>query len=127
MTKFDAKDPCKPKYQLLINKPKSVGFKHCNNSKASTEYSNDMDDIYKYIDKYNPNKEHKILIVSDDMIADMIWYKKFNIIVIELFIRGRKLNISVVFITKSCFDVPKKIKINSTHCFIVKIPSKKER
>ena len=61
-----------------------------------------MDDIYKSIKKYSPNKKRKILIVFDDMIADMLSNKKLNPIVTELFIRGRKLNISLVFITQCC-------------------------
>ena len=74
-----------------------------------------MQDVYKNIDEYNVNKENKILIVLDDMIADMINNKKLNSIVTELFIRGRKLNISLVFITQSYFKVPKDIRLNTTH------------
>ena len=85
-----------------------------------------MDDIYKNIEEYNPTKNCKKLIVSDDMIADMFGNKKLNSIVTELFIRGRKLNISLVFITQSYFAVPKNIKLNSTHYFIIKIPNKQE-
>ena len=86
------------------------------------EYSNDMEDVYKNIENYNPGKKCKILIVFDDMIADMIINKKHN----ELFIRGRKLNISIVFITQSYFKVPKDVRLNSTHFFIMKIPNKRE-
>ena len=64
-----------------------------------------MPDVYKNIDEYNPDKE-KILIVLDDMITDTIHNKNLDSIVTELFIRGRKLNISVVFITQSYFKVP---------------------
>ena len=85
-----------------------------------------MHDVYKNIDHYNPDKENKILIVFDDMIADMINNKKLNSIVTELFIRGRKLNISLVFITQSYFKVPKDVRLNTTHFFIMKIPNKKE-
>ena len=85
-----------------------------------------MRDVYKNIDDYNPDKENKILIVFDDMIADMINNKKLNSIVTELFIRGRKLNISLVFITQSYFKVPKDVRLNSTHFFILKIPNKGE-
>ena len=85
-----------------------------------------MDDIYKNIEDYNPNKKRKILIVFDDMITDMLSNKKFNPIVTELFIRGRKLNIFLVFITQSCFAVPKNIKLNSTHYLVMKVPNKKE-
>ena len=82
--------------------------------------------VYKNIDEYNPGKKCKILIVFDDMIADMINNKKFNSIVTELFIRGRNLNISHVFITQSYFKVPKNVRLNCTHFFIIKIPNKKE-
>ena len=85
-----------------------------------------MDDIYKNIEEYNPNKKQETLIVFDDMIADMLSNKKLNPIVTELFIRGRKLNISLVFITQSYFAVPKNIRLNSTHYFIMKIPNKQE-
>ena len=84
-----------------------------------------MHDVYKNINDYNPNKENKILIVFDDMIADMINNKKLNPIVSELFIRGRKINISIVFITQSYFKVPKDVRLNSTHFFIMKIQDKK--
>ena len=85
-----------------------------------------MHDVYKNIDDYNPDKENKILIVFDDMIADMIHNTKLNSIVTELFIRGRKLNISLVFITQSYFKVPKDVRLNTTHFFIMKIPNKRE-
>ena len=95
-----AKDPYESKYQLLINKREGAGLKRFNDPKAFIEYSNDMQDVYKNIDEYNPDKENKILIVFDDMIADMINNKKLNSIVTEFFIRGRKLSISIVFITQ---------------------------
>ena len=66
-----------------------------------------MHDVYKNIDEYNPNKENKILIVFDDMIADMINNRRLDSIVTELFIRERRLNFSLVFITQSYFKVPK--------------------
>ena len=121
-----AKDPYEDKYQYLINKRESVGLKHFNDPKAFIEYSNDMHDVYKNINNYNPNKEKKILIVFDDMIADMISNKKLNSIVTELFIRCRKLNISLVFISRSYFKVPKDVRNNSTHVFIMMIPNKRE-
>ena len=93
------KDPYEAKYQYLINKREGVDINHFNNPKAFIEYSNDMHDLYKNIDEYNPDKENKILIAFEDMIADMIHNKKLNSIVTELFIRGKKLNISLVFIT----------------------------
>ena len=83
------------------------------------EYSNDMQDVYKNIDNYNPDKKRKVLIAFDDMIADMTNNKKINPIVTELFIRGRKLNISFVSITESYFKVPEDARLNSIHIFIV--------
>ena len=85
-----------------------------------------MHDVYKNINDYNHDKENKILIIFDDMIVDMINNKKLNSIVTELFIRGRKLNISLVFITQSYFKVPKDVRLNTTHFFIMKIPNKRE-
>ena len=90
------------------------------------EYSNDMQDVYKNIEDYNTIKKRKVLITFDDMIADMINNNKLNPIATELFIRGRKLNIYIVFITQSYFKVPKDVRLNSTHFFIMKIPNKRE-
>ena len=81
--------------------------------------------VYKNIDEYNPYKENKILIVFD-MIADMIHNKKLNSIVTKLFMRGRKINISLVSITQSYFKVPKDVRLNTSHFFIAKIPNKRE-
>ena len=117
-----AKDLYEPKYQFLINQRESIGLKHCNDPKAFIEYSNDMCDVYENTDDYNLDKENKILIVFDDMIVDMINNKKLNSIVI----RGRKLDISLVFITQSYFKVPKDVRLNTTHFFIMKIPNKRE-
>ena len=86
------------------------------------EYSNDMQDVYKNIEDYNPIKK----LIFDDMIADMINNNKLNPTVTELFIRGRKLNISIVFITESYLKVPKDVRLNSTYFFIMKIPNKRE-
>ena len=85
-----------------------------------------MHDVYKNNDDYNPGKKHKVLVIFDHMIADMINNKKLNPIVTELFFRGRKLNISIVFIMQSYFKVPKDVRLNSTHFFTVKIPNKRE-
>ena len=90
------------------------------------DYSNDMHDVYKNIDDCNSDKETKILIVFDGMIADMNHNKKLNSIVTELFIRGRKLNISLVFITQSYFKVPKDVRLNTSHFLIAKIPNNGE-
>ena len=121
-----AKDPYEAKYQYLINKREKVGLDHFKDPKAFMKYSNDMEDVYKNIENYNPAKKRKILIVFDDMIADMINDKKLNPLVIELFIRVRKRNISIVFITQSYFKVPKDVRLNSTYFFIMKIPNKRE-
>ena len=121
-----AKDLYEAKYQHLINIREKVGIGRHSDPRAYIEYSNNMHDVYKNIDDYNPDKENKILIVFDDMIADMIHNKKLNSIVTELFIRGRKLNISLVFITQSYFKVPKDVRLNTSHFFIAKIPNKRE-
>ena len=121
-----AKDPYEAKYQYLLNKREKVGLNHFDDPKAFMEYSNDTQDVYKNIEDYNPRKNLEVLIVFDDMIADMINNKKLNSIITELFIRGRKLNISIAFITQSYFKVPKNVTLNSTHFFIMKIPNKRE-
>ena len=120
------KDPYEDKYQFLVRRRENIAVKHFNDSKAFIEYSNDMRDVFENINDYNPDKENKILIVFDDMIADIINNKKLNSIVTQLFITGRKLNISLVFITQSYFKVPKDLRLNTTHFFIMKIPDKRE-
>ena len=110
----------------MINKREKVGLNNFNDPKAFLEYSNDMQDVYKNTEDYTPDKKRKVLIVFDDMIADMINNKKLNSVVTELFIRGRKLNISIAFITQSYFKVSKDVRLNYTHFFIMKIPNKRE-
>ena len=83
-----------------------------------------MQDVYKNVDECNPDKENKMLLVFDDVIADMINKKKLNSILTKLFIRGRKLNISLVFITQSYLKVPKDVRLNTSHFFIAKIPKR---
>ena len=121
-----AKDPYKTKYQFLITKRESTELNHFNDPKAFSEHSNDIQDVYKTIYEYSVDKKRKLFIFFDDVIADMINNKKLNSIITELFIRGRKLNISFVFITQSYFKVSKDAKLNSTHFFIMKIPNKRE-
>ena len=121
-----AKDLYEAKQQYLIDKRESVGIDHCNDPKAFIEYSNDKRDVYKNINDYNPDPENKILIVFDDIIADMIHNKKLDSINTKLFIKGRKLNISLVFITQSYFKVPKDVKLYTTHFFIAKIANRRE-
>ena len=108
-----AKDPYESKYQYFINKREKVVLDQFKDPKAFMEYSNDMEDVYKNIENYNPRKKCKILIVFDDRIADMINNKKLNPVVTGLFIRGRKL--SFVIITQSYFKVPKDVRLNTTH------------
>ena len=85
-----------------------------------------MDGVYENIDKYNPNRQRKILIVLDDMNADIMTNKKFKSIINELFIRCRKLNISLAFITQPYFSVPKDVRLNSTHYLIMKVNNQRE-
>ena len=100
------KDLSKPKYEYFIKNRKNSGIKHVNDDNAFIEYSNTMDDVYKNIDDYNPNRRRKILTTLDDMIADIMTNKKFQAIIKELFIRCKKINISLVFITQSYFSIP---------------------
>ena len=123
-----AKDPHEAKYQYTINIREKVGLDHLDHfddPKAFIEYSNNMHNVYKNIDEYIPDKECEILIGFDDIIADMINNKKLNSIVTELFIIGRKLNISLAIITQSYFKVPKDARLNTTHIFITKIPNER--
>ena len=85
-----------------------------------------MNDVYKNINDYNPKRKRKMLIVFDDMIADIMTNKKFQAIVKELFIGSRKLNISLVFITQFYFSVPKEFRLNLTHYLIMKIHNRRE-
>ena len=96
----------------MLKKREKVGIKHSNDLKAFIECSNTMDHVYENIDDYNPNRQRKSLIVFDDMIADNMTNKKFQAIIKEIFIRRRKLNISLVFITQSYFSVPKDVRLN---------------
>ena len=121
-----ARDLSKPKYEYLIKKRKDVGTKHVNNPYAFIECSNMMDDVYENIDDHNPIRKRKKLIVFHDMIADIMDNRRFQTIIKELFIRCRKLNISLVFITQSYFSVPKDVRLNSTHYLIMKINNRKE-
>ena len=108
------KYPYEAKYKMLIEKREFI------------EYSNDMDDIYKNIEEYNPDKKRKILIVFDDMIADMLSNKKLNPIVTELFISNRKLTFLLFVLDNLILLRKKKIRLISMHYFIRKIPNKQE-
>ena len=121
-----AKDTDEKKYQYLINNRELVGIKNLSDSHAFIEYSNDMNDVLEDIDNYNKKRDEKVLIILDDMIADIMRSEEFKAIVKELFIRCRKLNICMVFITQSYFITPKDARLNSTHYILMKIGNKKE-
>ena len=121
-----AKDLIETKYQFLIEKRKKAEIKNYNDPTAFIEYSNTMDDVFSNIDDYNPKRKRNILTVFYDMIADIMTNKKFQAIIKDLFIRCRKLNISLVFIIKSYFKTPKDARLNSTHYVIMKIHNKRE-
>ena len=108
------KDLEEPKYQYLIKKREDAGIKYLNGPAAFIEYWSSMYDVYDNFDDYNPKGKRKVLIVFDDMIADIMTNKKFQAILKELFNKSRKLNISLVFITQSYFSVPKAVRLNST-------------
>ena len=121
-----AKDIDGKKYQFLINKREQAGLKNLNDPKAFIEYSNDMSDALDDIKNYNKNRHKKVLIVFDDMISDIEYNKDFKKIIKELFYRGCKINISIVFITQSYFRALKDIKLNSMYYILMKISNKKE-
>ena len=122
---FYAKYLGKPKQEFLIKKREDAGIRHLNDPNAFIECSNTVHDVYENIDDYNPSRKRKILIVFDDMIANIMTNKKFKAIIKDLFIRCRKLNISLVFITQSYFSVLKDVRLNSTHYLIMKISNNK--
>ena len=108
-------------YILKIHTKQNINYQltkeKVQDSKTFIEYSNDMDDIYKNIEEYNPNKRRKIFIVFGDMIADMLSNKKLNPVVTELFLSNWII---------PYFAVPKNIGLNSRHYFVMKIPNKRE-
>ena len=118
------KDLSEAKYEFLIKKCEDAGIKHLNDSNAFIECFNTMNDVYENIDDYNSSIKRKVLIVFDDMIAEIMTNKKFQTIIKGLFIRSRKLNISLLFIAQTYFSVPKDVRLNSTH-MIIKINNKK--
>ena len=121
------KDLNEPKHQFLIKKRLGAEIKYLNDLEAFIELSNTMDDIYNNINDYNPTRKTKILIVFDDMTANITTNKNFQATVKELFIIiGGKLIISLVFITHSYFSVPNKVRLNCTHYLIMTIHNKGE-
>ena len=120
------KDLDEGKYKLLINKREQAGIKILNDPTAFIEYSSSMDDILDNIEDYNKKRKRKILIVFDDMISQVMSDKKVQQILKELFIRCRKLNISLCFLTQSYFSVPKDVRLNCTHYIIFTLNNKRE-
>ena len=106
---------------IWLKKREDAGIKHFSDPNAFIEYSNTMDDIYENINDYKPSRKRKVLLVFDDMIADIMANKNFQAIIKEWFIRCRKLNISLVLMTQSYFSVPKDVRLNSTYDLIMKI------
>ena len=121
-----AKDLSEPKYEFFINNREESGIKYFNDPTAFIEHSNIMDDVFKNIDDYNIERKRKILIVFDDVIAEIMNSKNFKSIIKELFSRCRILNISIVFITQSYFRTPKDARLNSTHYLLMKTQNRKE-
>ena len=103
-----------------------MGIKNVKNPKTFFDYSQTIDDVYEHLEDYNPTKKRRVLITFDDMIAAMESNKKSSPIVTELFLGGRKFNISLVFISQSYFKVPKTRRLNATHYFIMKFLNKRE-
>ena len=121
-----AKDIHDPKYEYLINKREQAGIKILNDPHAFIEYSDDMNDVLDDINNYNKNRDKKVLITFDDMIADIEYNKNFKLVIKEVFYRARKINISIVFIIQSYFRALKDARLNSTHYILMKIGNKKE-
>ena len=121
-----AKDLNGPRYEFSIKKRENAGIKHLDDPNAFNECFDTMDDVYENINDYNLNRKRKILIVFDDMMADIKGNNEFQAITEEMFIRCKKLNISLVFITQSYFIVPKTVRLNLTHYLIMKINNKRE-
>ena len=121
-----AKDLEEPKYILLIDKREKAGIKFNNDPTAFIEYSNSMDHILSNIEDYDKKRRRKVLIIFDDMISHVMSDKKAQQILKDLFIRCRKLNISLCFLKQSYFSVPKDVKLNCTHYILFKLNNKIE-
>ena len=114
------------KISNLIKKRENAGIRNLNDPNAFIEYSNTMNDVYSNVDYYNSKRKRKVLIVFDDMVADIMTNKRFHAIIKELFVRCRKLNINLVFTSHSYFSVPEEVRLNSAHYLIMKIYNRKE-
>ena len=121
-----AKNLEEPKYKLLIDKREQTGINFNNDPNPFIEYSNSMDDILSDIKDYNKKRKRKVLIIFDDMISHVMSDEKTQQILKYLFIRCRKLNISLCFLTQSYFSVPKDIRLNCTHYISFKLNNKRE-
>ena len=112
---------------MHIKGREKVGIEKLKNPKAAfINYPQITDDIYENLRDCNATKKSRKIITFDDMIVGIESNKKLSPKVIELFLRVRKNNIALVFISQSCFNVPKTIRINATHYFITKVPNKRE-
>ena len=125
-TDLYANDLSEAKYEFLIKKGEDARIKHLNDSKAFIKCSNTICDVHENIDDYSLTRKSKNLDVFDDMIAEIMSNKKFQVVAKELFIRCRKLNILLPFIAQSYCLVPKDVRLNSTHYLIMKINNRKE-
>ena len=121
-----AKELEEPKYQFLIEKREKAGIKNLKDKNAFIEYSNNTDDIYDDINDYNKKRKRKVLIVFDDMISHVMSNEKAQQVLKELFIRCRKLNISLCFLTQSYFSAPKDVRLTCTNYIIFKLNNKRE-
>ena len=111
---------------MLINEREKVGTEKLINPKAFIDHSQTINDVYENLEGYNPTEKKRVLILFDDMIADMESNKTLSPIVTELFLRGRKLSFSLVFLLQFYFKVPKTIKLNAKHYFVLKVPNERE-
>ena len=121
-----AKDLEEPKYKLLIDKREKVGINFNNDLYAFIEFSNSMDDILSNIENYNKKRKRKIHMIFDDIISHVKSERRAQQILTDLFIRCRKLNISLCFSTQSYFSVPKDVRLNCTHYILLKLHNKRE-
>ena len=121
-----AKDLEEPKYQLLINKREKSGINFNHEPNPFIEYSNSMDDILSDIEDYNKKRKRKVLMIFDGIISHVMSDKKSQQILKDLFIRFRKLNISLCFLTQSYFSVQKDVRLNYTHYILFKLNNRRE-
>ena len=123
---FYVNDPFQSNYQLLINGREKVGIKTLKNPKVFVDYSQTIDVAYENLERCNPTKKRRILIVFDDMIAHTKSNKKYALLLLNcLFLRVKKLNILLAFISQTYIKMHKMLKLNATHRFIIKIPNKR--